>query len=79
MIILDGEGFYQEAEKPVRLLKKGDIVVTPPDVVHWNGASHTKALLHFSVTDHSGRDHIEWKERIEPTFYSKLPGEIIQK
>lgn len=79
MMILDGGGFYQEAGKPVRLLKKGDIVVTPADVVHWNGASHKKALLHFSVTDQSGRDHIEWKERIDPTFYSKLPGEIIQK
>lgn len=32
LIILEGEGYYQEKGKPVRILKKGDVVVAPENV-----------------------------------------------
>ena len=39
MLVLSGEGYYQEEGKPKQLVKKGEVIVTLPNVSHWNGAT----------------------------------------
>jgi len=39
LMVLNGEAYYQEEGKPKQLLRKGDVVTTPPNVRHWNGAT----------------------------------------
>jgi len=34
LIAIDGIGYYQEKGKPIQLIRKGDVVNIPPDVVH---------------------------------------------
>ena len=50
LFVTDGEGCYQEKGKPARLLKKGDVVEIPPDVVHWHGAVSDKEFTHLGVS-----------------------------
>ena len=40
LIVLEGEGWYQEEGKPVQSIKKGDVVNIPEDIKHWHGASN---------------------------------------
>ena len=39
LIAVGGKGFYQEKNKPARLLRPGDIGEIAPNVIHWHGAA----------------------------------------
>ncbi|QKF73632.1 Cupin domain-containing protein [Aliarcobacter faecis] len=45
IIVLDGVGYHQIEGKKIEIMKKGDVVKCPPNVLHWHGASK-----HSSVT-----------------------------
>lgn len=70
LLILDGEGFYQEEGKPKRLIKRGDVINTPANVKHWHGAAPDCKLVHLSVTTKTGKNHIEWKELVKSNEYN---------
>lgn len=57
LLVLDGEGFYQEEGKEKRVLKKGDVIVSKANVRHWNGATPDKALVCMTVTEHAADGH----------------------
>ena len=57
LLVLDGEGFYQEEGKKKRTIKKGDVIVSPANVRHWNGATSEKPLVCITVTEHSFDGH----------------------
>ena len=57
LLVLDGEGFYQEEGKEKRMLKKGDVIVSKANVRHWNGATPDKALVCMTVTEHATDGH----------------------
>lgn len=44
-----GEGYYQEKGKPIQLLKRGDVVTIPPNVVHWHGATTKGGFSHLAI------------------------------
>ena len=50
LLVTGGEGWYQEAGKPARLLKPGDVVVTHNDVKHWHGATKNSWFSHIAIT-----------------------------
>lgn len=60
LLILDGEGYYQEEGQEVILIKKGDIVRTPANVKHWHGSTSKSTLVHLSITEKTNKRHIEW-------------------
>lgn len=53
LLVLSGEGYYQEEGKPKQLLRKGDWVVTPVGVPHWNGATPDNACECITITDYA--------------------------
>lgn len=58
LLVLDGEGWYQEDGTPKKHIKKGDVVVTPADVKHWNGATSDKSLVCITVTESGVDGHV---------------------
>lgn len=58
LLVLDGEGFYQEEGKEKRVIKKGDVIVSKANVRHWNGATPDKALICMTVTEHAVDGHV---------------------
>jgi quercetin dioxygenase-like cupin family protein len=50
LLITSGTGYYQEKGKPAQLLKPGDVVAIPPDVVHWHGASPKSQFVHIGMS-----------------------------
>lgn len=58
LLVLDGEGFYQEEGKEKRVIKKGDVIVSKANVRHWNGATPDKALVCMTVTEHAVDGHV---------------------
>lgn len=58
LLVLDGEGFYQEEGEEKRVIRKGDVIVTKANVRHWNGATPEKPLICVTVTEHSFDGHV---------------------
>ncbi|HCY42357.1 MAG TPA: cupin domain-containing protein [Prolixibacteraceae bacterium] len=50
LFITEGRGFYQAKGEPARLLKKGDFVEIPRNVVHWHGAAPESGFAHIAVS-----------------------------
>lgn len=58
LLVMDGEGFYQEEGKEKRVIRKGDVIVSKANVRHWNGATSEKPLICITVTEHSFDGHV---------------------
>lgn len=58
LLVLDGEGYYQEEGEAKRVIKKGDVIVSKANVRHWNGATPDKTLVCMTVTEHSLDGHV---------------------
>ena len=71
LLILDGKGYYQEEGKSKRLIRKGDVIKTSPNVKHWHGATPDSRLVHLSITNRSEKGHIQWHEKVDSTEYLK--------
>ena len=69
LIILEGEGFYQEKGKPVRAIKKGDVVVAPENVPHWHGAFATIRMVDVAITNFKGDEQATWLQPVTEKEY----------
>ena len=58
LLVLDGEGYYQEEGQEKRVIKKGDVIVSKANVRHWNGATPDMALVCMTVTEHAVDGHV---------------------
>jgi quercetin dioxygenase-like cupin family protein len=70
LIILEGEGLYQEKGKPVRAIKKGDVVVAPENVPHWHGASATIRMVDIAITNYKGDEQAIWLQPVTDKEYN---------
>jgi len=70
LLVTDGVGYYQEKGQPKKILRKGDTVKCPPNVIHWHGASADTAFVQVAIT---GREKGEtvWLEAVTDEEYHK--------
>ena len=72
LIILEGEGFYQEKGKPARVIKKGDVVVAPENVPHWHGASATIRMVDVAITNFKDDEQATWLQPVTDKEYNSV-------
>jgi 4-carboxymuconolactone decarboxylase len=71
LLVLDGEGYYQEEGKPVRVIRRGDVVVTPANVRHWNGATPKSAIECITVSEQSDKGHVKWLQMVTDEEFNR--------
>jgi quercetin dioxygenase-like cupin family protein len=71
LVVVSGMGLTQEWGKPVQIIRPGDVVVCPPGVKHWHGASPTTAMTHLTVTGTlvDGKN-ATWMEKVSDEQYN---------
>ncbi len=70
LICVGGEGLYQAWGQPVRRLRPGDVVVVPPEVKHWHGATSHSWFQHIAMeVPAEGRSN-EWCEPVSDEAYA---------
>ena len=52
------------------MLRPGDVVAIPPDVLHWHGASPDTAMTHIVITGYLNGKNVEWKEKVTDAQYN---------
>lgn len=50
LLVTNGIGYYQERQKPLQTLHKGDIIKCSPDIEHWHGAVPTSEFVYVATT-----------------------------
>lgn len=57
LLVLEGERYYQEEGGEKRVIWKGDVIVTPPNVRHWNRATPGSSIVCMTITEHAIENH----------------------
>lgn len=71
LICIDGKGYYQEKDKSIQLLQKGDVVQVLPNVVHWHGATATDEFTHIAISPNAEKGIVEWLAPVtDEEYYS---------
>lgn len=72
LLCTEGEGWYQEWEKPARRLHSGDVVEIPAGIKHWHGAAKDKWFSHIALEVPGKGTSNEWLEPVSEKDYEKL-------
>ncbi|WP_291726121.1 cupin domain-containing protein [Bernardetia sp.] len=76
LIVVGGEGLYQERGKPARHLQKGDIVEIAPNVEHWHGATATSWFAHLATSGNPQTNENTWLEPVTDEIYNQANNQI---
>ena len=72
LIVVEGEGWYQEEGKEAKSLKPGDVVTIPANTKHWHGAKKDSWFSHLAVEVPGENTSNEWLEPVTDEEYYKL-------
>ena len=70
LIVIEGTGYYQEEGKPRRIIRKGDVIICSPNVVHWHGASIDCAMTHLAIGPDAARGPAVWLAKVTDQEYA---------
>lgn len=72
LIVVEGNGFYQEKDKPAQPIKKGDVVNIPVDTEHWHGASAKTNMVHIAITNYKDDVQVTWLKPVSDEQYNEV-------
>lgn len=72
LLVTEGIGWYQEKGKPAQMIKKGDVVKVPANIIHWHGASSHSKLVHISITNYDGDINSTWLNPVTDSEYNAV-------
>lgn len=72
LLVIEGKGYYQEKNKPARLLEKGDVVVIPSDIEHWHGARHDSSFTHIAISNITDIGAVTWLSPVTNEEYDSV-------
>jgi quercetin dioxygenase-like cupin family protein len=74
LIIVDGEGYYQEKGKEPVIMKKGDIIKCSKDTEHWHASSKEKDVTYLAI--YGGAQPTVWTEKLSQEYYDGIAGKL---
>jgi quercetin dioxygenase-like cupin family protein len=70
LIVINGQGLYQEKGGPVKAINKGETVICDPDIEHWHGASPQSQMTHIAITNDKGSGGVVWLRPVTDAEYN---------
>ncbi|MDG3582088.1 DUF4440 domain-containing protein [Galbibacter pacificus] len=69
LLITEGTGYYQERNKPVQIVKQGDVINCGPGVEHWHASTPTTSFAYLAVT---ANQPTQWLKSISEETYQNI-------
>lgn len=77
LIVVEGEGYYQEkGKKPIRM-KKGDIIKCPKNTEHWHASSKEQDVTYLAL--YGGNQPTTWTEVLTQETYDAVAKALAPK
>lgn len=73
LIVVDGEGYYQERGKEPVVIKKGDVLKCEKDVEHWHTSSVENMISYIAIY---GNEPTIWTEKLTREYYEEVANEL---
>lgn len=73
LLVISGEGRYQERGQSVCIIKKGDVVRIAPNVEHWHGGGIDTWMTHISVETNVPNNKTTWLEPVSDKDFASQP------
>lgn len=70
LIVTSGIGLTQEWNGPLKVIRPGDVVLCPPGVKHWHGASAHSAMTHLAIGEKVPGKGGKWEEPVSEEQYA---------
>ena len=74
MIIVDGQGYYQERGKDAVILKEGDVVKCPEDTEHWHSSTKDSDVTYLAL--YGGENPTTWTEVLTQEYYDSVADKL---
>jgi quercetin dioxygenase-like cupin family protein len=71
LIVTAGTGWVQQHSWPVEEIREGDVVLIPPGVKHWHGATATARMTHIAIQEQLDGKVVEWMEKVSDSQYRR--------
>lgn len=72
IVVVSGTAWYQEKGKPKQIIKQGESVVCPPNVMHWHGATPNGPMVHQVVTPNLDKGGVTTGAAVTDNEYKSL-------
>jgi quercetin dioxygenase-like cupin family protein len=72
LIVMSGRGFVQSWGGPVREIRAGDVIWTPPGEKHWHGAAPDSSMTHIAIQEALDGKNVDWMEKDTDDEYRKV-------
>jgi 4-carboxymuconolactone decarboxylase len=70
LLITSGKGLYGEKGKPVRELRKGDVIKCDPNIMHWHGAAPDSEMSHLAIGTNPNKAPVVWLQPVSDEEYN---------
>ncbi|HEX7252503.1 MAG TPA: cupin domain-containing protein [Thermoanaerobaculia bacterium] len=70
LIVTSGCGLVQSWDRPIRVIRPGDVIWCPPGEKHWHGAAPTTAVTHIAIQEQLNGKVVEWLEKVSDEQYN---------
>lgn len=72
LLVIEGEGLYQEKGKLAQQIKRGDVIKIPENTEHWHGATATHKMIHIAITNFKDDTQVTWLKPVTDDEYESL-------
>jgi len=73
IIIVEGEGYYQERDKEPVIMKKGDVIKCEKDTEHWHTSSADNKVSYIAIY---GKEPTIWTEKLTQEYYDSVAQKL---
>ena len=73
IIVIEGEGYYQERGKKPIIMKKGDVLRCEKDTEHWHTSSVDSSVSYLAIY---GQDPTIWTEKLSKEYYERVAEQL---
>lgn len=73
LLIIEGEGYYQERGKAPIILKKGDVIKCGKNVEHWHSATAEQDVSYIAIY---GSEPTVWTEKLSREYYDGVARQL---
>jgi len=74
LVVVEGEGYYQERGKDPILMKTGDVIRCPTQTEHWHSSSKDSDVTYLAL--YGGTTPTTWTEVVTQEYYDEVASKL---